>query len=337
MLKPLLNKLLPLVKGFIPVVLGMVAVFTAGRCFEWSLLAFQHGGEIFNFAYLWGGLLQDIKFGLLASFPVWLLIKAVEKINKKWATPLLMGLILMAGLTNILLITYFSATLVPLGPEFWSYSPTEMTDTVIASENVSIWGLLFFIICGILLWNAVRTVFQWSVTSPAGSLRAVGIAAVVTLITTVINKGTATGDYSSNKLGFFVTESLETAGFFSPGFSQEQLTFEEEYPFLRASGSKNVLGDFFTRKPEPPNIVFIIVESLGGEFVGENGHWAGFAPYLDSLAKRGLYWENGLSLSGRTFGLMPALFGSLPPTRGGYMSLGPGYPNHQTLISLLDR
>ena len=301
------------------------------------MLAFQHGDEIFNLTYLWGGLSQDIKFGLIASFPVWLLIKAVEKINKKWATPLLTGLILVGGLTNILLITYFSATLVPLGPEFWSYSPTEMTDTVIASENVSIWGLLFFIICGILLWNAVRTVFQWSVISPAGSLRAVGIAAVVILITMVINKGTETGDYSSNKLGFFVTESLGAAGFFSPGFTQEQLTFEEEYPFLRTSGSKNVLGDFFTRKPEPPNIVFIIVESLGGEFVGENGKWAGFAPYLDSLANRGLYWENGLSLSGRTFGLMPALFGSLPPTRGGYMSLGPDYPNHQTLISLLDR
>ncbi len=69
--------------------------------------------------------------------------------------------------------------------------------------------------------------------------------------------------------------------------------------------------------------------------MGENGQWAGFTPFIDSLAREGLYWENGLSMSGRTFGMMPALFGSLPPGKNGFMNEGPLYPNHLTLISLL--
>ena len=86
---------------------------------------------------------------------------------------------------------------------------------------------------------------------------------------------------------------------------------------------------------EKPNIVFIIVESLGGEFAGNGNQWSGFTPFLDSIIEKSLYWKNGLSLSGRTFGIMPSLLGSLPPGRQGFMSEGPVYPDHLTLISIL--
>jgi len=55
------------------------------------------------------------------------------------------------------------------------------------------------------------------------------------------------------------------------------------------SQSKDVLSPFFTIHKKKPNIVVLVVEGLGAEFIGDN-NYSGFTPYLDSLISKSLYW-----------------------------------------------
>jgi len=44
-------------------------------------------------------------------------------------------------------------------------------------------------------------------------------------------------------------------------------TSTEEYPLVKKPNIENVLGEYFTLKEQKPNIVFIMVEGLGRDFV----------------------------------------------------------------------
>ncbi|HAI42577.1 MAG TPA: hypothetical protein DCM40_32960, partial [Maribacter sp.] len=57
-------------------------------------------------------------------------------------------------------------------------------------------------------------------------------------------------------------------------------TSKEEYPLVQGPIIENVLGDYFELKEEKPNIVFIMVEGLGRDFVGEFAEFGGFTPFL---------------------------------------------------------
>src|SRR5690606_12845097 len=69
------------------------------------------------------------------------------------------------------------------------------------------------------------------------------------------------------------------------------------------------------------------------EFV-DNNMYGGFTPYLDSLIDKSLYWEHFVSTTGRSFGILPALLGSLPYGEKGFLDLSKT-PSHVSLISLL--
>ncbi|PCJ97158.1 MAG: sulfatase [Flavobacteriaceae bacterium] len=109
---------------------------------------------------------------------------------------------------------------------------------------------------------------------------------------------------------------------------------KEEYPLLRLSKEYNVLGEYFNLKEEKPNLVFIIVDGLGSDFVGDNAIYKGFTPFLDSLGKQSLYWPNYLSNSGETAAAIPTIIGSLPFGDRGFSQIEQA-PNRHTLYSIL--
>lgn len=108
-----------------------------------------------------------------------------------------------------------------------------------------------------------------------------------------------------------------------------------DYPFLHAEITPNVLDPFFKSWTQPPSVVFIIVESLGRAYSGEGAYLGSFTPFLDSLMNKGLYWENCLSTSGRTFSVLPSLLASLPFGEKGFNNLGKQMPDHMSLLSLM--
>ena len=87
---------------------------------------------------------------------------------------------------------------------------------------------------------------------------------------------------------------------------------DNEYPLERIDNVGNVLGRYFRNSESKPNIVFIVVESLGADLFGVNEYGYTFTPFLDSLSKHSLLWSNCISTTSRSFGVVPAITGSVP-------------------------
>ena len=99
------------------------------------------------------------------------------------------------------------------------------------------------------------------------------------------------------------------------------------YPLERTDPDEDFLSPFFDTCTAPPNVVTIIVESLGAEIIG-----SGAMSFVDSLASTGLYWPNCISTAVRSYGAIPAITGSV----GGPKSFQFGtMPAHNSLLSLL--
>ena len=105
------------------------------------------------------------------------------------------------------------------------------------------------------------------------------------------------------------------------------------FPFLRRDNTPDVLSPFFALNREKPDIVFIVVESLGRGISGENAYSGSFTPFLDSLANHSLYWDNCITTTQRSFGILPSLLGSLP--NGGKGFQFGDMPAHTSIIRLL--
>lgn len=112
---------------------------------------------------------------------------------------------------------------------------------------------------------------------------------------------------------------------------------DPRYPFLHAEQTPDVLGADFpdSEGRAPPNFVFVIVEGLGRSFSGPGATLGSFTPFLDRLAARSLYFENFLSGQGRTFAVLPTVFGSLPYGKDGFAALRDRMPDQATLLSIL--
>jgi len=107
-----------------------------------------------------------------------------------------------------------------------------------------------------------------------------------------------------------------------------------DYPMERPSSEfPDILSPFFRKSEKQPNIVIIIVESLGSYLLGDKGNGVTFTSFLDSLANDGLYWKNCLSSSPRTFAAVPSVVGSVPHGIKGFQF---GIiPKHHSLFSVL--
>ncbi len=108
----------------------------------------------------------------------------------------------------------------------------------------------------------------------------------------------------------------------------------KEYPLLKQSKYVDVLGQYFNLPKEKPNIVVLVVDGLGADFVNKKGIFKGFAPFISQLSKESLYWNNYLSNGGETQIAIPSIMGSLPFGKEGFMHVEE-QPNRHTLYSIL--
>ncbi len=111
---------------------------------------------------------------------------------------------------------------------------------------------------------------------------------------------------------------------------------EEEYPLLKPFKGNASLGTYLNLKNRKPNIVFVIVDGMGSDFIGNNALYPGFMPYLTSLTYNSLYWENHLSNTGEGEAALPTILGSLPFGREGFTNM-PNTVTRQTLLGILKK
>ena len=119
-----------------------------------------------------------------------------------------------------------------------------------------------------------------------------------------------------------------------PGFRY----VDSDYPFLRLADDPDVLGPFLEKTSDgmPPDFVFLILEGYGQELTGCPST-VSFTPFLDSLKRTGLYWENCLSTTERTFGVLPGIFVSAPFGEKGFCHPDYPMPEHRSLLGDLAR
>jgi lipoteichoic acid synthase len=247
--------------------------------------------------------------------------------------------IVVVVMLQVALAQYFAVTRVPLGADLFGYSTSDIRSTVMTSKGVSVTAALAFVAFAAIAW--VVTGYARRLRVPDGATALYLVCAVLsTAVPGVLTPrassyvGDAQYFMATNPAQYFASRTLRHFGsrLVGGGAGGAEPT---GYPLLRVAHRDDVLGPFMNTASAPPNLVLVIVEGLGRDFVGEGALYGGFTPYLDSLTRRSLWWDNFVSTSGRTFGILPALLGSLPHADGGFMELGPRMPHHASLASLL--
>ncbi len=109
----------------------------------------------------------------------------------------------------------------------------------------------------------------------------------------------------------------------------------EKYPLLRKFHHDTCLNQYFQPEAfaEKPNIVLIIVEGLGDEFL-HPVKGVTFMPFLQNLARKGLYWDHFLATSERDQNTLPSILGGLPYGENGFAKR-PVVPYHFSLLNIL--
>ncbi len=271
-------------------------------------------------------------------------------------TSLIILLSLLAAL-HLALVVYFSTTLVPLGADIFGYSIADVKQTIGASSVLNLPVISVIII--ILTLSIVTFIF----IPPR-----IGANQKVALVITIASLATLSNALKQNSvpLNSEYENSIvlhKSDYFFSTGFnyffpknveldiyadsyilqyegsdtSISSFVFPDEihYPFFHTNEAPDVLTPFFKPIEKTPNIVFLLVEGLGRAFTNEGAYLGNFTPFLDSLSGKSLYWKNFLSNGGRTFGVLPFVFGSMPFGKNGIWELNDQLPNHLSLYSLL--
>lgn len=305
------------------------------------IITTTNGKTIPNLSIFIISFLNDVTFIARFSlfvFPAYLIIYW----SSDFLARMMMGAFLaITVITLVGLMQYYLISNMILGADLWNYSWHDIKLTVKASANISWWQLIVFpLFVGLAM--RIHYWFQQHTLTMVWSSAIAGVYIVIGFLNTslqfiqlddVNNKSLAVskGDYFLKKTAdFMLGDHLN-----SPYMQQELMASAGAYPLQYQQNIDDELGPLLNKTSNtPPNIVFVIVEGLGKTFVGPNAEYKGCMPYLDSLSEKSLFWTNFLSTTGRTFGVLPSMLGSLPFGKAGFMELEK-YPNHTSLYKLL--
>lgn len=318
------------ISRYILICFSLLLTFWLITLFELCSTIFS-GKEITNFISFIGFKFLNHFFTILFIFIIFFpLYYILVKKKKKLARIIIKVIFAILVIIEFSLTEYSLTTLINLGADLLGYSLDDIYLTVTSSSDTSflyyipfiIFPALFLVSCFFLKKS---TLFKFS-----------GRIFIGTTLVVIIMKF-AFPNFSDakyqNKTYFFVTDVVKHQ-VEKNSVKAIKLEGKNEYPFLKPSEIiPDVLGDYFNIGKQKPNIVLILVEGLGSEFVG-NRDYSGFTPYLNSLIPQSLYWDNFLSNTGRTFGALPTITGSLPFGDKGFLEI-PETPTHISLFSIL--
>ena len=304
-----------------------VAVFIVKTC----ELLLNIGSVVSLSGFVYGNL---ISCGFVAAvvFLLYFLISLISKKSAVYVSSVLFGAM---ALTELGLSIYYASTGILMGKELIIRPLWEMVHTV--RSAISIW----MIIGVAVLFIVYVAMSGWLSKKNVGKLTSF-IVAVVVLVSIplffVIN--TDQDKIVVNKTFYCVRQCLQSdfdvaaadydADIIDKYFEMfpEREVVDNQYPLERIDNIGNVLGPYFKKSEVKPNVVVVIVESLGYDLKR-------FTPFLDSLSKHSLLWMNCMATTPRSFGAIPAITGSVPHGLKGFQ-FGE-IPNHNSLFTILSQ
>ena len=280
----------------IPFIYTFFLALLALRLYEFLLFKNNSPEDSIKFSYLFGGILIDFLFAnfFIIICGTFISFFHVFEIKKGYIIHILN---LIALLLNFILTSVFLVTFEPLDEVFYTFTSKEL-NIIIGLDSfdymvipkiltlLSIYFVCFYYISKININKSKKIIFA-SITG----LCLLGIFSInyksdKHLSTKLVN----------NKLVYFSIHSyeylLEPAPVKTIGFGKIDKEFlggkslDLEYPLVHHFAENSQFADLFKiSSKKPPNLVFIIVESLSTNFVGKYGKKTGnIMPYLDSLS-----------------------------------------------------
>ena len=302
------------------------------------------------------GLLYDILFAFQLTGYFFLPYLALSFLNRKFANSFYIVLTSLLIIIYLSLIAYFKNTAILLGSDFFAYNTHDLIHIVEAGNIPVFW----YSVCFILLFAFIVVIYRlFSKVKLNTTFQSVCFFLVfLSLFFTGVKLDASHfhNEYDSflseNKLNFFITSDLNyyqnkvrventknqvLESVTNDSSIVEHKLLDQEYSFYHKDETPDVLGNFLNvNAAVKPNIVFIIVESLGTAYSGPANYLGSFTPFLDSLGAKSLYFKDFISSAGRTFEVLPTMLGSLPYGETGFSDLK-NPPNHLSLPRLLKK
>lgn len=332
-------KFLQNIKGFSGMMLCFVLAVFIVKITE-ILAAAQSNAEILNLAYVVYGNIVSCGFISAVLFVLYLVLSYISKKTAELTISVLFGLML---LSEICLVIYHNSTGLLMGEELIIRPLWETMQTIRSFANI------WWIKGGVVLWVGYVILSRWFANRNIKIVTALIMVAVMVISIPAFFVLQANRDeVTANKTWCFVRECLkksvleenltrtemnvETIGKYLKLFPQRQVV-DKQYPLERKDNIENVLGQYFKSSKEKPNVVMIVVESLGADIFGVNDSGLCFTPFFDSLSEHSLLWTNCLATTPRSFGAIPAVTGSVPHGLKGFQ-FG-NIPEHNSLITIM--
>lgn len=335
-------------RKFVSLTLWTYLTIVVVRVFESLFMAYYSGCMGNHLMNNLLGLCFDIFYFTLASVILYLPFCLFSKISEDKTLLAYRIVYAIVSLFAMLLVGYFSQALVPLDRVFLMYSFGEILNIVSSSQTTAWWMYLCIAFVPFFLFVTSRRVLEIkgkiSLTLIVMALVTCAVVRLVCYNPTVNNSGYFE---QCNKICYFFKsfhksarldrdDTLSTAEIKSfQSYFPEHEFVSNTYPFLYKNSPDDVIGSYFNFGEKLPNIVLVVVEGLGRENSGKYSRFISTTPFLDSLAEHSLYWLNCLSVSQRTVGVFPALFGALPFGREGFMAYKRNAPNFNSLPKIL--
>ncbi len=333
----------------IPLVYALFCSFWLLRIYEFISYSIHSQEDGIKISYFFGGTLIDLILSNLIVF-ISIFIQSLFFIRRIKSSILLKLVSLIFLVANYILIQVFLATKQPLDEILFHFSWNEIqTIAGTGSIKFSVFCELFIIIIFYLfLSNYFKSIKGTRVSQFFGNIIIFTSICLMPLTSYSSSKPMAV-KLVNNKLSYFgfktinyfsrkseKSENYSTLGVVENEFLGGSIE-DDNFPLMHEFISDKKFSNLFKRgNPKPPNIVFIIVESLTTNLVGKYAHTtSNLMPFLDSLARQGLYFPNTIATSERTYNVLPALLSSTPnaPENSIFMQLE--LPRHLSLIGIL--
>lgn len=336
-------------KNNIPIVFSFFSCQLFFRLFEYAHLDLPQKTNYSFWELYLNGIHQDLIISIY-YFVICLLIAYIPLKRLSLFINYFLGILIL--ILQFIISEYFKITQIPLDETIFQFSSSELEMITNAPSrfNLNIFMHLFTVsACFVLLTYLFKLLSKKIIYLSVFLLFLIGFVGPLFFFKDDINEERDL--ISSNKLYYFSRASCyyfwkdsnadkryHSASFsnLNPDFIASKI-INSDYPLLHHSESESSLSPFLNKSNKKPNIVFLIIESLSTDFVGEYAHKTGkLMPFLDSLATESLYFPNFLSTCERTHNVLPAILSSVPNAPNDLMMLKMNpYVDHLSLMSIL--
>lgn len=321
-----MNRFYSIIKDYSIIAICFIVAVFGVKLIE-SVFCFNTVNSFYGIVYC---NLVSCGFTVAVVFIFYCLTSLISKKAAVYVASILLGIMLF---TEIGLSVYYYSTGILMGKELIVRPLWEMVHTV--RSAISIWMILGVVVLLVAYVALSVWLSKKNISMPVSLIVAVVVLLSIPMFFLI---NTDKDKVVVNKTFYCVRQCLK--GNFDLSSSDydaeiiekyvkmfpDREVIDNEYPLERKDNIGNVLGPYFKKSDVKPNIVVIIVESLGHDLMR-------FTPFVDSLSQHSLLWMNCMATTPRSFGAIPAITGSVPHGLKGFQ-FGE-IPNHNSLFTIL--